>query len=95
MIKTKIEWDKNKNSQNIRKHGVSFEEAQSVFYDDNARLIADPDHSQDEHRFILLGLSNAMKMLVVIHVYRDNDEIIRIISARKATKTESKIYQGI
>lgn len=85
-------WDENKNKTNQQKHGVSFEEAQSVFNDENARLIADTEHSQHEDRFILLGLSYSLRILVVVHAYRESDEIIRIISARKATKKETKQY---
>ncbi|TVL95418.1 MAG: hypothetical protein CV087_24350 [Candidatus Brocadia sp. WS118] len=89
----KFEWDETKNIANQKKHDISFEEAKTVFYDENARLIADPDHSSDkEDRFILLGLSSSLRMLVVIHAYWKDDEIIRIISARKATKSESKYY---
>ena len=87
-----FEWDNHKNEINIRKHKISFEEAKTVFYDKNARIIADPDHSQDEDRFIILGLSSALRLLVVCHCYRKNDEVIRIISARKATKNEIKYY---
>jgi len=87
-----FEWDENKNKSNQRKHGVSFEEAKTVFYDDTARLIYDPDHSGTEDRFILLGLSINFRILVVIHTYRKNDEKIRIINARKATKNETKQY---
>lgn len=87
-----FEWDNHKNEINIRKHKISFEEAKTVFCDKNARIIADPDHSQDEDRFIILGLSSALRLLVVCHCYRKNDEVIRIISARKATKNEIKYY---
>lgn len=87
-----FEWDNHKNEINIRKHKISFEEAKTVFYDKNARIIADPDHSQDEDRFIILGLSSSIRLLVVCHCYRKNDEVIRIISARKATKNEIKYY---
>ena len=87
-----FEWDNHKNEINIRKHKISFEEAKTVFYDKNARIIADPEHSQDEGRFIILGLSSALRLLVVCHCYRKNDEVIRIISARKATKNEIKYY---
>ena len=87
-----FEWDNHKNEINIRKHKISFEEAKTVFYDKNARIIADPEHSQDEDRFIILGLSSALRLLVVCHCYRKNDEVIRIISARKATKNESRQY---
>ena len=87
-----FEWDKNKNVLNQKKHGIAFEEAKTVFYDDSARLIHDPDHSGTEDRFILLGLSINFRILIVIHTYRKNDEKIRIISARKATKNETKQY---
>ncbi len=86
-------WDNTKNRANKKKHGVSFEEAETVFYDKAARLISDPDHSEDEDRFILLGMSSDSKVLVVVHVYKENDEIIRIISARKATKHEQSKYK--
>ena len=90
----KIIWEEVKNQENIKKHNVSFEEAQTVFYDPNGKLISDPDHSIEEDRFIILGLSKNLHLLVVCHCYRENDEIIRIISARKATKTETKYYGG-
>jgi uncharacterized DUF497 family protein len=89
----KFDWDKNKAKSNLVKHKVSFEEAQSVFDDDDARLIFDPDHSEDEDRFVLLGLSCSLKILVVVHCYKDKDNIIRLISARKATKSEEKNYK--
>jgi len=89
----KFDWDKNKAKNNLVKHKVSFEEARSVFDDDEARLIFDPDHSQDEDRFILLGLSCSLKILVVVHCYKDENNIIRLISARKATKYEEKNYK--
>jgi len=88
----RFEWDEKKNTANQKKHDVSFEEAKTVFYDDNARLIRDVEHSDFEERFILLGLSSLLKLLVVVHAYKEQDEIIRIISARKATKNESKYY---
>ena len=87
-----FEWDENKNQINQRKHKVSFDEAKTVFEDVEALVIDDPDHSQEEDRFIILGLSNKAKLLVVCHCYRASDTIIRIISARKATTTESKQY---
>ena len=87
-----FEWDEDKNTINQEKHGVSFEEAKTVFYDPNAKLIAEPDHSEEEDRFIILGISNNSKVLVVCHCYRENDEVIRIISARKATTNEKKQY---
>jgi uncharacterized DUF497 family protein len=85
-------WDPRKNALNQEKHGVSFEEAKTVFYDENARLIDDPDHSEEEDRFILLGFSSSLKLLVVCHCYREKESVIRIISARKATKTEARNY---
>ncbi len=87
-----FEWDPGKATLNERKHGVSFEEAQSVFSDDRARLIDDPDHSEDEERFILLGLSSNLRILVVVHCYRASGNVIRIISARKATREEQRHY---
>lgn len=89
----KFEWDENKNSTNKAKHNISFEEAQTVFYDEYALVIDDPEHSVDEDRFIILGFSNQAKLLVVCHCYRQADMVIRIISARKATKNESKFYE--
>lgn len=85
-------WDSNKAAINVRKHGVSFEEAQTVFDDEEALRIFDPDHSDDEDRLILLGLSERLRLLIVCHCYRENDEEIRIISARKATGKESSAY---
>lgn len=87
-----FEWDKRKASANVKKHGVSFEEAKSVFVDERAKLIDDPDHSEDEQRFLLLGLSSHLRLLIVCHCYRSEENVIRIISARKATITESKFY---
>lgn len=89
----KFEWDENKNATNQKKHGISFEEAKTVFYDENALLIDDPDHSQEEERFIILGMSNRANLLIVCHCYRESAEIIRIISARKATKNEASAYE--
>lgn len=88
----KFEWDENKNRTNQSKHGISFTEAQTVFYDDEALVIDDPEHSEEEERFIILGLSNKANLLVVCHCYRASETVIRIISARKATKTESQYY---
>lgn len=87
-----FEWDENKNSINMKKHKVSFEEAKTVFYDKEAIVIDDPDHSEDEDRFIILGLSRKANLLVVCHCYRESDTTIRIISARRATTTETKQY---
>ena len=89
----RFEWDEKKNRDCIRKHGVSFEEAQTVFLDENAVRFFDPDHSADEDRFIMLGMSFRLRILVVCHCYRQDDEVIRIISARKADKQESKEYR--
>ncbi len=88
----RIEWDEAKNRENVRKHRVAFEEAATVFSDERALFLADPDHSDEEDRFILLGFSITLRLLVVCHCYRANDETIRIISARKATKPEAAVY---
>jgi len=90
----KFSWDENKALMNQQKHGVSFEEAKTVFYDDYARLIADPDHSQQEERFLLLGLSEQLRLLLVCHCYREAGGQLRIISARKANKAEQQQYKG-
>ena len=87
-----FEWDENKNQSNRRKHGISFEEAETVFYDENALVIDDPEHSGEEERFIILGLSCKTNLLIVCHCYRSSDTAVRIISARKATKKESSYY---
>jgi len=90
----RIIWDESKNRDNIKKHKISFEEAETVFYDPNGKLISDPDHSEDEDRFIILGLSKMLRLLVVCHCYREDDETIRIITARKAERKEIKYYGG-
>lgn len=90
-----FEWDENKNSINKKKHKISFEEAKTVFYDENALLIDDPEHSEKEERFIILGTSLKANLLVVCHCYRHSDSIIRIISARKATTTETNQYYNL
>ena len=87
-------WDENKAEINLRKHGVSFPEAATVFDEYEALQIYDPDQSDEEDRFILLGMSSALRILVVCHCYRENDEQIRIISARKATRNETATYNG-
>ena len=92
MSDLRFEWDERKNTQNKRKHGVSFEEAETVFLDDRALLVDDPDHSGREERLVLLGVSAALRMLVVCHCYRASRHLIRLISARKATATEQKSY---
>jgi len=91
----KFEWDENKNRINKSKHKVSFEEAKTVFFDEEALVINDPDHSENEERFIILGESSRANLLVVCHCYRISETVIRIISARKATKTETKQYYNI
>jgi uncharacterized protein len=86
-------WDEGKNSSNRTKHGVWFEEAQSAFLDPNARLFHDPEHSEEEDRFVLIGVSSTAKPLVVVHCYKEPDSVIRIISARKATRKEFIFYE--
>ena len=85
-------WDRRKARSNLIKHGVSFEEAQTVFLDDSARLIDDPDHSEEENRFVLLGYSFQARCLIVSHCYRESDLVIRLISARRATAQEEQLY---
>ena len=87
-------WDQRKDAENKRKHHVSFNEAKTVFFDESARLIDDPDHSDDEERFVIIGFSSALRVLLVCHCYRQDDDVIRIISARKADKHEAGQYQG-
>ena len=89
----RFEWHERKNRINRTKHGVWFEEAQGAFYDSNARLFHDPEHSEDEDRFILIGVSTTARPLVVVHCYRESNSVIRIISARKATKREAIFYE--
>ena len=93
MKKWGFTWDINKNKENIKKHKISFEEAKEVFYDDNAILFDDPDHLDYEERFLIIGRINNLNIYVVSHCYRENDGIIRIISARKATKKERETYE--
>ena len=85
-------WDDRKDGANRKKHGVSFEDARTAFYDENAIRFFDPDHSDDEDRFILLGFSFRLRVLVVCHCFRDSETVVRIISARKANKTEEREY---
>lgn len=92
MSTLRFEWDERKAKANEKKHGVSFEEARSAFFDERARLIDDPDHSEGEERFVLLGLSSSLRLLLVCHCYRSQGSVIRIISARKATSRESRHY---
>lgn len=86
-------WDPQKDKVNLKKHGIGFEEARTVFYDPQAVQYDDPDHSEDEDRFILLGLSARLNVLVVCHCYREGESVIRIISARKADKKEREGYR--
>jgi hypothetical protein len=95
MNKIEFEWDNKKNSANRKKHNVSFEEAKTAFYDEHAIQYFDPDHSESEDRFLLLGLSFKMRAVVVCHCYRKEETAIRIISARKANKEEEKHYWSI
>jgi hypothetical protein len=92
MSQLRFEWDPDKAALNSKKHKVSFEDAQTVFSDERARLIDDPDHSEDEDRFVLLGLSQSLRLLVVVHCYRAEGNVIRIISARKANADEQQYY---
>jgi hypothetical protein len=92
MGEIRFEWDEAKSLENKRKHGVSFEEAQTVFLDENAIRFFDPDHSDDEDRFLMLGMSFQMRVLLVCHCFRAADAVIRIISARKANRKEAAVY---
>ena len=92
MAEMRFEWDTRKNKENAKKHGISFEEAQTAFYDEQAVIFFDPDHSDDEDRFILLGISFKLRVLVVCHCFRESETAVRIISARKADKDEQRDY---
>ncbi len=94
MAELRFEWDSRKNRLNRKKHGVSFSEAESVFVDERGLFMADPAHSEDEDRFVLLGLSASIRLLLVCHCYRESDQVIRIISARKATRLERAQYRN-
>jgi uncharacterized protein len=94
MAEVRFEWHSPKTAANAQKHGISFDEASSVFSDDHALLLPDPDHSVAEDRFILLGLSAYLRTLVVVHCYRESDEVVRLISARKATRSERAQYDA-
>jgi uncharacterized DUF497 family protein len=87
-----FEWDDKKEKANIKNHGISFDEASTTFYDENAIQFFDPDHSEDEDRFILLGISFKLKVLVVCHCFRKEETVVRILSARKADRGEEKDY---
>lgn len=88
-------WDPKKNESNLKKHGISFDEAQTVFYDESAIRYFDPDHSFAEDRFLMVGMSRKLRILIVCHCFREDDTTIRIISARKATKSEEKEHWGV
>lgn len=92
MSEIRFSWDRRKGAANVRKHRVSFEEAQTVFADEHALMRDDPDHSTDEERFVLLGMSAEIRILVVVHAVRDAGNEIRLISARRATRNEAKTY---
>lgn len=92
MKELQFDWDERKQKTNIRKHGVSFEEARTAFYDENAIQYFDPDHSEDEDRFLLLGMSIKPQILVVCHCFRESEILVRILSARKADKSEQQVY---
>jgi hypothetical protein len=89
-----FKWDTGKAAENLNKHGVPFEEAKSVFLDENAVEFYDDEHSEWEDRYLLLGLSKDLNLLLVCHCFKESESVIRIISARKATKKESKHYTG-
>lgn len=90
-----FEWDENKNNTNIRKHGIAFEEAMTVFKDEQAVLVFDEERSTDEDRFNIIGFSQLTRLLIICHCYREQDTTIRIISARKATATETEDYRRL
>ena len=92
MKKLVFEWNRRKENANIKKHGISFNEALTTFYDENAVQFFDPDHSDEEDRFILVGVSHRLNTLVVCHCFRENEITVRIISARKADKDEENVY---
>ena len=92
MTELRFEWDAKKAAENKRKHGVSFQEGETVFADEFAILLDDPDHSSEEARFLLLGLSARLRTLVVSHCYRKADDVVRLISARRATRAERDVY---
>ncbi len=94
MDEIRFEWDPNKARANLRKHSIAFSEASTAFFDEYALVVADPEHSRDEERFVLLGLSVTARLLVVIHCLRSDEEVIRIISARRASPSESRQYEA-
>lgn len=90
----KFEWDEQKARLNEKKHGISFNDAESIFYDENARLLYNVEHSSEEERYIMLGMSDSLLLLVVCHVYKEDEETIRIFSARRANKREQQQYKS-
>jgi len=92
MEEVRFEWDSRKATANLKKHGVSFEEARTAFYDESAIQFFDPDHSQEEDRFLLLGMSFKLRVVVVCHCFRESESVIRLISARKADEEEEAEY---
>ncbi len=90
---TTFDWDPKKATSNRAKHGVTFEEARTAFHDENARIIDDPDSSENEERFVLLGASERLRLLVVVHCIRQGGDVIRLISARKANRAERSQYE--
>ena len=94
MASIRFEWDPRKAAANLQKHGVSFGEAETAFYDDYAAILEDPDHSSDEERFLLLGMSAGLRVLLVVHCVREGGSIIRLVSARKATRSERAQYDA-
>ena len=94
MASVRFEWDPRKAAANLAKHGISFEEAETAFYDDYASILDDPDHSEEEERFLLLGMSAAIRVLLVVHGVHEAGAVIRLVSARKATRSERAQYDA-
>ena len=94
MASLRFEWDPRKAAENARKHGITFAEAETAFYDDYAAMLEDPDHSDEEDRYLLLGMSGALRVLLVVHCVREGGSVIRLISARKATRSERAQYDA-
>lgn len=94
MTGLRFEWDEGKARANLKKHGVSFDEARTVFFDEDALMRPDDEHSDEEDRFVLLGLSGTLRLVLVCHCYREDDSVIRIISARKASRSERRQYDN-
>jgi uncharacterized DUF497 family protein len=92
MSELTFEWDDRKNRANLKKHRISFEEAQTVFFDESAIEFFDPDHSRNENRFLLIGRSFKLRILIISYCYRSQEKVIRIISSRLATRRERRIY---